>query len=59
MPKVIARPMIRNSGKNIIERIKTENLKFNGIIIDKILENINQLKEESLNLVKKSDSLRP
>ena len=27
--------------------------------IDKILEKINQLKEESLNLVKKSDSLRP
>jgi hypothetical protein len=27
--------------------------------IDKILEKINQLKEESLDLVKKSDSLRP
>jgi len=27
--------------------------------IDKILEKINQLKEESLNLVKQSDSLRP
>jgi len=27
--------------------------------IDKILEKINQLKEESLNLVNKSDSLRP
>jgi len=27
--------------------------------IDKILEKINQLKEESLTLIKKSDSLRP
>jgi len=27
--------------------------------IDKILEKINQLKEESLDLVKKSDNLRP
>ena len=59
---VAAIQSLKKLNEQIAETIVVANMLYTNADsgdIDKILEKINQLKEESLNLVKKSDSLRP
>jgi len=59
---VAAIQSLKKLNEQIAETIVAANMLYTNTDlgdIDKILEKINQLKEESLDLVKKSDSLRP
>jgi allophanate hydrolase subunit 1 len=59
---VAAIQSLKKLNEQIAETIIVANMLYTNADsgdIDKILEKINQLKEESLTLIKKSDSLRP